>query len=93
MTELKWVDGIIIGMNEPDVSGYAIVNNGIVESYPIPSEFNEIIKETLAKGRAAMELLKEIDDYLKPNPKNYIGTGSILHQKVQEIVTRKEGGV
>jgi hypothetical protein len=61
MTELKWVDGIIIGMNEPDVSGYAIVNNGIVESYPIPSEFNEIIKETLAKGRAVMEEVKNLN--------------------------------
>jgi len=32
------------------------------------------------------EILKEIDQYLSDNPKNYMGSGSILHQKVQKAI-------
>lgn len=33
------------------------------------------------------ELFEEIDKYLSENPKNYIGSGSILHQKIKEYVS------
>lgn len=32
------------------------------------------------------ELFAELDEYLSSNPKNYIGSGSILHQKIKEYV-------
>ena len=33
------------------------------------------------------DLLKEIDEYLSSNSKNYIGSGSILHTKVKECLS------
>ncbi len=30
------------------------------------------------------ELFEELDEYLSSNPKNYIGSGSILHQKIKK---------
>jgi len=61
--ELKWVNDIIIGANEPNVSGYAIMEDGIVVSHPIPEEFNNIIAELLSRlsrGEKAILLLKEL---------------------------------
>jgi len=33
------------------------------------------------------ELFEEIDEYLSSNPKNYIGSGSILHTKIKKYVS------
>ena len=33
------------------------------------------------------ELFEEMDEYLSGNPKNYIGSGSILHQKIKKYVS------
>lgn len=85
MTESKSDEELIKGIQNCAVED-VLSNREDFQDTPFKAE----LLSHLAKGRAAMELLKEIDDYLKPNPKNYIGTGSILHQKVQEIVTRKE---
>ena len=63
MKELKWVDKIITGMNSPDNSGYAIVNNGVVESFPVPREFNKEIADLfsrIAEGERAIEAMKTI---------------------------------
>ena len=38
-------------------------------------------------GFNSTELLKEIDEYLSPNPQNYIGSGSILHQKIKDLLS------
>jgi len=35
-----------------------------------------------------VETLRECDEYLKPNPKNAIGSGSILHQKIQSALQK-----
>jgi hypothetical protein len=37
------------------------------------------------------ELFEEIDEYLSSNPKNYVGSGSILHTKIKKYVS--EGAV
>ena len=47
-------------------------------------DFNSDIKA----GHEAIELLKEIDEYLEPNPKNNIYSQSILHQKVKSILSK-----
>lgn len=47
-------------------------------------DFNSDIKA----GQEAIELLKEIDDYLEPNPKNNIYSQSILHQKVKYVLSK-----
>lgn len=36
------------------------------------------------------ELFKELDEYLSINPKNYIGSGSILHQKIKKYVSEDD---
>lgn len=36
------------------------------------------------------ELFDEIDEYLSSNPKNYIGSGSILHQKIKKYVSNDD---
>ncbi len=33
------------------------------------------------------QLFEELDEYLSSNPKNYIGSGSILHQKIKKYVS------
>jgi hypothetical protein len=38
----------------------------------------------------AFDLLKEIDEYLSGNPKNYIGSGSILHSKIKQCLSEDE---
>jgi len=37
-------------------------------------------------------LLKEIDEYLSPNPQNYIGCRSILHSKIISLLAKIDGG-
>jgi hypothetical protein len=32
-------------------------------------------------------VLQEIDTYLSENPKNYVGSGSILHTKIKELLS------
>jgi len=39
-----------------------------------------------------MSLLEECDEYLSPNPQNYIGHGSILHTKMRDIIAKVKGG-
>ena len=39
-------------------------------------------------GFEAIELLKEIDNYISPNPLNYIGFDSILHEKIKSILSK-----
>jgi hypothetical protein len=36
------------------------------------------------------ELFEELDEYLSGNPKNYIGSGSILHQKIKKYVSEDD---
>ena len=36
------------------------------------------------------ELFEEIDQYLSSNPKNYVGSGSILHEKVKKYVSEHD---
>ena len=36
------------------------------------------------------ELFEELDQYLSSNPKNYIGSGSILHQKIKKYVSEDD---
>ena len=46
--------------------------------------------DVLAHPKWIMEMYKlfeEMDKYLSENPKNYIGSGSILHQKIKEYVS------
>lgn len=47
-------------------------------------DFNPTIKA----GFEAIDLLREIDDYLKPNPKNNIFSSSILHTKIQSLLAK-----
>lgn len=47
------------------------------------SEMETAIKEVL-------ELFEELDEYLSSNPKNYIGSGSILHQKIKKYVSKDD---
>jgi hypothetical protein len=35
---------------------------------------------------ALLDLVEECDAYLAPNPKNSIGSGSILHQKMRDLL-------
>jgi hypothetical protein len=35
------------------------------------------------------ELFEEIDEYLSSNPKNYVGSGSILHTKIKKYVSEE----
>lgn len=39
-----------------------------------------------AKNLMLHFLLKEIDDYLSDNPKNYMGSGSVLHEKIKDAL-------
>lgn len=39
-------------------------------------------------GFDAIELLKEIDDYLSPNPKNHIYCQSVLHEKIKSVLSK-----
>lgn len=36
------------------------------------------------------ELFEELNEYLSSNPKNYIGSGSILHQKIKKYVSEDD---
>lgn len=47
-------------------------------------DFNPKIKA----GFDAIELLKEIDDYLSPNPKNHIYSQSVLHEKIKSLLSK-----
>ena len=47
-------------------------------------DFNPEIKT----GFYAIELLKEIDAYLSPNPKNNIYSQSILHEKIKTLLSK-----
>lgn len=47
-------------------------------------DFNPTIKA----GFEAIELLKEIDDYLAPNPKNHIYSQSVLHEKIKSLLSK-----
>lgn len=47
-------------------------------------DFNEEIKA----GQDAIELLKEIDKYLSPNPKNHIYCQSVLHEKIKSVLSK-----
>ena len=49
-------------------------------------DFNPEIK----KGFEAIELLKEINDYIKPSTENYIGFDSILHSKIKKLIDEPE---
>jgi hypothetical protein len=33
-------------------------------------------------------VLEEIDEYLSSNPKNYVGSGSILHTKIKNCLSK-----
>lgn len=46
-------------------------------------EFNPEIR----KARKGLELLKEIDEYLSPNPLNHIYCNSILHEKIKTLLS------
>ena len=35
------------------------------------------------------ELFEEIDEYLSSNPKNYVGSGSTLHEKVKKVMGKE----
>ena len=39
---------------------------------------------------SGIHVLEECEEYLSRNPKNNIGSGSILHKKIQEIVGKQE---
>ena len=47
-------------------------------------DFNPTIKA----GFESIDLLREIDDYLKPNQKNSIFSSSILHEKIKSILAK-----
>lgn len=42
-------------------------------------EFKDWIKQSI-------ELLSEIDEYISPNPKNYVGFDSDLHKKIKSVL-------
>ena len=44
----------------------------------------------LEQGRRAIEILKEIHEYLQPNPMNYVGCNSILHGKIKDILFNEQ---
>jgi len=46
-------------------------------------DFNTEIKA----GQEAIEVLKEIDNYISPNPDTYIGFDSVLHNKIKAILS------
>ena len=51
--------------------------------YILVQELRQELEAKDKKVAELVEVLKECDEYLSPNPKNSIGTGSILHQKIQ----------
>lgn len=51
-TTIEWVDNIIVGMNAPNQSGYAMVRNGVVESEAIKSPFSPGEKCYVREGYA-----------------------------------------
>ena len=63
--ELKWMDDIITGINTPNVSGYVIVRNGVIESNPIPKEFNRIIAELLRRFAELERIVKSMESELR----------------------------
>ena len=83
--ELKWVDNICTGINTPDVAGYAIVRNGIVESYPIPHEFNDIIKELLRRLNEIERLTARADKY-----RQFADSCSCYYAEGVEFMTKAE---
>ena len=54
------------------------------------SQPNEIqhIRKFLNECGWLKELLKEIDDYLSPNPKNHIYCQSVLHEKIKSVLSK-----
>lgn len=59
--------------------GYQVMFDNACDPDQDTLEFNPWISKSI-------EVLSEIDEYLSPNPKNYIGSGSILHTKVQAVL-------
>ena len=47
-------------------------------------DFNPKIKA----GFESIELLREIDNYVTPNPQNYVGFESILHEKIKLVLSK-----
>jgi hypothetical protein len=78
--ELKWVDKIITGINKPDVSGFAIVENGIVISEPIPKEFNGIIAELLQKAEAGEKAVEAMNKFRKTHNNWFIDYPKVIQK-------------
>lgn len=72
-------------------------NEWLKEVMKLPKKYiiEEFTKQALIKNqnledqnRELIEVLDAIDNYLSPNPKNYIGCGSIIHQRVKYLLRR-----
>lgn len=44
-------------------------------------------KEKAKEITNMFSVLQEIDTYLSENPKNYVGSSSILHTKIKELLS------
>lgn len=62
--------------------------------HPMPDDttyhHQRVIDAKDARIKELEDVLREADEYLKPNPKNSIGTGSILHRKMVDALLGDE---
>jgi hypothetical protein len=91
---IQWVDNIITSANTPDVSGYAIVKNGVVESLPIPSEFNKEIDELLSRlsaGQKAIGAIEKMKELYTNDAYQSAATNCIAYHTHNIIAEYQEG--
>lgn len=68
--------------------------NNVVEDYDQENikqficEYNELEQ----KNKELMELMSEIANYLNRNKLNYIGSGSIFNQQINELLNKYKDG-
>lgn len=55
---------------------------------PITQRLRNENKELRALLKEVVGVIQECDEYLMPNVRNYIGCGSILHQKLSESAAK-----
>ncbi len=63
--------------------GYQVLLSNACDPSEDSLQFKDWIKQSI-------EVLSEIDEYISPNPTNYIGFDSTLHQKVKSVLSLHE---
>lgn len=46
------------------------------------------LNSEIRAGQEAIEILKEINAYLSPNPKNHIYSQSVFHEKIKSVLSK-----